>query len=387
MLLLTLIASICLNRLLFHPIGKIARYLEELETETLEREFRLRTGPPAERYSELDEITGAINKMRTRLLAQMEQVRTSDDDTTRRERILEQRVDRRTRELEEALAELRENEQRYAQAVRLAKLGHWEWDRVRDECHYCSVEMARMLGMTVEEYMTDFSNQRLLLEMIHPDDRDRYAREAVRREDYYEIEFRWVNQQGEVRHLREIGEPVRDEGGKIVRLRGSAQDLTEVKQAERELAEKKSVLEAILDNMDQGVFLVDGDLRLVTYNRRLCELLDLPAVFLDQRPTSEGILRYQIERDEFTDRSSIETQVEHWSAPLKARQGSYSYERERPDGSVIEARNILLADGRLGAHVHRHHRAGEGRQKAGGSDAGVGVRQPGQKRVCGQYES
>ena len=123
------------------------------------------------------------------------------------------------------------------------------------------------------------------------------------------------------------------------------QALTEVKQTEQALEDKTTVLEAILENMDQGVFLVDADLRLVAYNQRLCELLSLPAAFLDTRPTSAEIVRYQIEHGEFQDDAPIEEQVKRWSAPLEGRTDYYAYERQRPNGTVLEARNIQMADG------------------------------------------
>ena len=39
------------------------------------------------------------------------------------------------------------------QTEHLARLGHWEWDLVEDKLLYCSPELARLHGLSVEEYM------------------------------------------------------------------------------------------------------------------------------------------------------------------------------------------------------------------------------------------
>ena len=59
----------------------------------------------------------------------------------------------------------------------------------------------------------------------------------------YEIEYRIVRPDGEVRHVRELAEAIRDETGRMVRSIGTKQDITEAKQAEQELLEAKRRIE------------------------------------------------------------------------------------------------------------------------------------------------
>ena len=125
-----------------------------------------------------------------------------------------------------------------------------------------------------------------------------------------------------------------------------ARDITRREAAEATLAEETAILEATLEYMDQGIFMVDSELRLVAYNRRACELLDLPDAFLATHPTSEEIVRRQIESGEFPDAqgSGLE-QVKKWMTPLKTLAEAHSYERQRPNGIVLEVRNSPLPDG------------------------------------------
>ena len=53
-------------------------------------------------------------------------------------------------------------------------------------------------------------------------------------------------------------------------------DITELKRAERELAEKETQLRVALDNMPGGMALVDRDLNYVLFNTRYSELYEFP---------------------------------------------------------------------------------------------------------------
>ena len=116
------------------------------------------------------------------------------------------------------------------QAVRMANLGHWVWDEVKDCCAYVSPECARMCGVTVEDYLIKSSTLDGYIGWAHPHDRARY--EAVLKNplemgDPYDIEYRIIKPDGVIRHVREIGEPVADENGRITHTIGTLQDITE----------------------------------------------------------------------------------------------------------------------------------------------------------------
>ncbi|MCP4327058.1 MAG: PAS domain S-box protein [Alphaproteobacteria bacterium] len=137
---------------------------------------------------------------------------------------------------------LKESETRFVQAARLANLGHWAWDEIEDRCTYCSEELARIHGFTVDEYLAATNNVEGDLARIHPDDRVEYYRVTrvwANRQDTYDIEYRIVQPDGKVRHVRELAEAIRDETGRMVRSFGTLQDITERKRAEEELLEAK----------------------------------------------------------------------------------------------------------------------------------------------------
>jgi PAS domain S-box-containing protein len=110
----------------------------------------------------------------------------------------------------------------------------------------------------------------------------------------------------------------------------------------REIASKTAIFEATLDNMVQGVALQlpDGSLPLV--NRRACELFDVPPELVSSGAKFQEIFEYQRRQGEFDHLEPEEVaRVQRHAASTS----SYSYERRRPNGIVIEARGVAMPDG------------------------------------------
>ena len=66
-----------------------------------------------------------------------------------------------------------------------------------------------------------------------------------------------------------------------------------------ELAEKTGLLQTTFGTMSQGIFMVDAQGRVSTFNQRLCELLDLPTELLATHPTLADLARFQWQRGDF----------------------------------------------------------------------------------------
>ncbi len=118
-------------------------------------------------------------------------------------------------------------------------------------------------------------------------------------------------------------------------------DITELKLREAELARQSSILEATLENMDQGICMVDEDLQVIGFNRRLFEILGLPSDRFQLGSPIADIIRFIAERGEYGD-GAVEEQVQQRLASLKV---SRTFERTRPDGTVVEGVNKAIAGG------------------------------------------
>jgi diguanylate cyclase (GGDEF)-like protein len=113
-------------------------------------------------------------------------------------------------------------------------------------------------------------------------------------------------------------------------------------QAEAQARQKSSVLEATLENMDQGILMIDENLRVQVHNRRALELLDLPAELLAARPHFYDVTRYQFATGDFENADEAFRKWVHAGGLAIVHQ---SYERERPNGTVLEIRTVPLANG------------------------------------------
>jgi signal transduction histidine kinase/DNA-binding response OmpR family regulator len=112
--------------------------------------------------------------------------------------------------------------------------------------------------------------------------------------------------------------------------------------SEAQLSEQTQRLELTLDHMDQGIMLVNADRVIEVCNRRACELLDLPEAMMRGRPSAADVHAWQWARDEFARTPPDLRQIIHTGDILNR---PLRYERERPNGRVLEVHTRPLPSG------------------------------------------
>lgn len=186
-------------------------------------------------------ITGLCNQHK-RAQAALEQARHQ----------LEERVAERTK----ALA-ISENKLKEAQ--RLARIGYWERDILTDRITW-SEETCRIWGRSPAN---GFIIQAQLEEMIHPDDRQLQRKALIQAQQGrrpYDVEYRIVRPDGDVRFLHVWDKAEFDQSGRPIRLFGTVQDITERKRMEDALREREELMRVLTDNANDFIRLhqVDG---------------------------------------------------------------------------------------------------------------------------------
>lgn len=136
--------------------------------------------------------------------------------------------------LEAALTEQQRNRARLEAAQRIARLGEWEWS-TDDEATHWSAEMYRIFGKDPATFRPSYDSYAALMA---PADRERIRiaiRDAIEHGASFQLEHHVTGDDGVCRTVVCRGEPVIGPDGRVRQLRGSAQDVTDLRQIEASL--------------------------------------------------------------------------------------------------------------------------------------------------------
>jgi PAS domain S-box-containing protein len=129
---------------------------------------------------------------------------------------------------------LRESEAYLAEAQRLSHTGSWALVPATGKIRYWSEECYRVLGFNPHGGQPRFET---FFERIHPDDRAKVGEisDRVRTEKAeFELKYRIVHPNGEIRNIHLLGHPVLSPSGDLVEFVGTLMDVTERRRAEEE---------------------------------------------------------------------------------------------------------------------------------------------------------
>lgn len=121
------------------------------------------------------------------------------------------------------------------------------------------------------------------------------------------------------------------------------EDVTEARRTEQMLRERQAILDTTLEYMDQGISIVDADLKIQALNRRFRELLDFPESLCRPGVDFAEFIRYNAERGDYGP-GDVEEQVRE-RVELARRFEPHQFERERPDGTVLDIRGRPVPGG------------------------------------------
>jgi PAS domain S-box-containing protein len=138
---------------------------------------------------------------------------------------------------------LQRSEARLAEAQRVARVGSWEWDLITKKLTWSDEEF-RLLGFSPGAFEPTYEHY---LASVHPDERHEIVTgddAGLSHKNSLGSDTRVVWPDGQVRILHNCENTLADETGKIIRLFGTSQDVTELRQKESELQLAKSAAEA-----------------------------------------------------------------------------------------------------------------------------------------------
>ncbi|MEQ9556948.1 MAG: PAS domain S-box protein [Rhodospirillales bacterium] len=131
----------------------------------------------------------------------------------------------------------------------------------------------------------------------------------------------------------------------------TATDITELKTIEADLKQKTELFDTAVRAMNNGIVVLDSDLRFVTYNDHYINLFDFPPGLVQEGARLENALRFLAERGDYGDQDTPDEIVERHIADIR-RQGNLIIRRHLTNGRTVETRRGWLPDGGMvGIHV------------------------------------
>ena len=109
----------------------------------------------------------------------------------------------------------------FSHSEQIVKVGYWEWDEIADQYITCSEQYAKIMDMTVAQLMGEFKNSEEDQKSVCENDRERYKQvvdSAVESKQGWDIKYSSYTKAGRWLYLHEIGKPVLDDHGVLVRL-------------------------------------------------------------------------------------------------------------------------------------------------------------------------
>ncbi len=235
-------------------------------------------------------------------------------------------------------------------------VGVWDWD-LRTGSQIYSSRWEEMLGFASGELAPGFEE---FSTRVHPDDIAPMQAAVAAYLDgsapSYSMDLRMRHKDGHWVWIVSSGMVVsRAADGTPLRMIGTHTDISARKQAEAELRashaqllEQTRLLQTTTASISQGIFVFNAGMRLISFNRRVCELLDLPESFLAASPTLEQISSFQLERGDFGPQAQwVDPRARHYVLTGGHAELPTHFLRVTLAGTTLEVKTQTLPDGGL----------------------------------------
>ncbi|WP_293127934.1 PAS domain S-box protein [Microcoleus sp. bin38.metabat.b11b12b14.051] len=262
---------------------------------------------------------------------------------------------------------IRDSQRQLKEAQRLAHVGNWELDAATETVTW-SEELFRIFGLEPASIAPSRAEQ---IDLIHPEDLELWGalvQRGLETGTPFDFDFRVCRPDGTLRHLNALARSETDAGGKVVKLFGTAIDITDRKAAEAALREAAAELEdrvsertaelsqavtqleqeigdrkqaeaavqvseqnlrTIFNNVYDAIFIQDLEGNILDVNDRMLEMYGV---------SREQAIQSSITKDYSSDENPIQLMRELWEKVLSGESTRIEWKAKRPnDRSTFDA--------------------------------------------------
>ncbi|MGD9017264.1 MAG: PAS domain S-box protein [Desulfobacterales bacterium] len=169
-------------------------------------------------------------------------------------------------EREKAEIALRQSEERFREMTAHIREVFWLFDRDSRRVTYVSPAYESIWGRSISSLYHRYEEW---LDSVYPDDREEAAASFNRLLSAgggEAWEYRIVRPDGDVRWISDRGFPIRDDTGKVIRVAGIAEDITDRKIEEAENKKRRNLVESVLYHAPDAIVTLDDRHRVLGWN-------------------------------------------------------------------------------------------------------------------------
>jgi len=254
-----------ISRIITRPITHIRNIINGLSRGDL-RDFTFR-----QRYDEIDEILASLNNLKSSLKRTTEYAVNMGKGNMNVAYSPISEIDILGNALLAVKEHLRSSEQHLKETEELTHSGSWELDVISRKITF-SEETFRLIGLPPAPAVPTFEELTML---VHPADREFFMKEtarAVKEKSQVRFDYRLLLHNAIVKYIQIICQPVLDEEGKTVKLRGIIFDFTERKKMTLQVQEQQEFIRKIIDTNPNPIYLKDKTGRFIIANAAIADL-------------------------------------------------------------------------------------------------------------------
>ena len=156
---------------------------------------------------------------------------------------------------------LRKSKESFSKAEKIGHFGNWEWDIATNKLVW-SDEVFRLYGLDPQKVVPTYET---VISTLSDETRKWFSKaidDALNNNALFDGEYSLIRPDGSVRNTHTIGEVIRDRDGRPISMFGVVQDITERKDAEKELLKFKLGIE----RSDEAIFMTNIDGQIIYIN-------------------------------------------------------------------------------------------------------------------------